>query len=126
MRVWNILGCLSSISLLGILKYLQAQGFQKREYAGLTEAPQDRPLTLKCLSRLLVPKCRARQKYECVPSSHPTPPHPTLSSLTLQYQFFYSVTENRGEVEIKLYLNCSHRLLKDCQWQAEFWLVKCM
>ncbi|XP_036874708.2 leukocyte tyrosine kinase receptor isoform X5 [Manis javanica] len=32
-----------------------------------------------------------------------------------------AVMESHGEVEIRLHLNCSHCLLKDCQWQA-----KCM
>nr|XP_036874705.1 leukocyte tyrosine kinase receptor isoform X2 [Manis javanica] len=32
-----------------------------------------------------------------------------------------TVMESHGEVEIRLHLNCSHCLLKDCQWQA-----KCM
>lgn len=44
--------------------------------------------------------------------------------LTLQYWFLLIVTESHGEVEICLHLNCSHCLLKDCQWQTELHLAK--
>lgn len=46
-------------------------------------------------------------------------PHPAISVLLI-------VTESPGEVEIRLHLNCSHCLLKDCQWQTELHLAKCM
>uniref|UniRef100_A0A452SFN4 Uncharacterized protein n=1 Tax=Ursus americanus TaxID=9643 RepID=A0A452SFN4_URSAM len=47
-------------------------------------------------------------------------PHPAISILLL------IIMEIHGEVEIQLHLNCSHCLLKDCQWHAELWLAKCM
>ncbi|XP_035115670.1 leukocyte tyrosine kinase receptor isoform X9 [Callithrix jacchus] len=37
-----------------------------------------------------------------------------------------AVTESHGEVEIRRHLNCSHCLLRDCQWQAELQLAECL
>ncbi|XP_070481111.1 leukocyte tyrosine kinase receptor isoform X1 [Equus przewalskii] len=37
-----------------------------------------------------------------------------------------AVTENHGEVEIRQHFNCSHCLLKDCQWQGELQWAECM
>ncbi|XP_006883284.1 PREDICTED: leukocyte tyrosine kinase receptor [Elephantulus edwardii] len=37
-----------------------------------------------------------------------------------------AVTESHGEVEIRLYFNCSHCSFKECQWQAEIQLARCM
>uniref|UniRef100_F6YBY8 Tyrosine-protein kinase receptor n=1 Tax=Monodelphis domestica TaxID=13616 RepID=F6YBY8_MONDO len=37
-----------------------------------------------------------------------------------------AVTENHGEVDIRLHLNCSHCPLKECHWKAELGETVCM
>nr|KAF6387821.1 leukocyte receptor tyrosine kinase [Myotis myotis] len=118
-----------------LVKYLLAMnspqiparsGFQ-REYAGLTKAPQDLPPSLNIWHDSLFQgpglelNMWLAKAGVCPP--HPTPPHPPPPR---NNSYFLIVTGNHGEVESQLHLNYSHCLLKDCQWQAEFWLVTCM
>lgn len=92
----------------------------EEEAYGLDRSPPRSPTHPRCLALLLVPKSRAKINHEAGKSRYAPHAHPTIWVLLL------IVMESHGEVEIRLYLNRGHCLLKICQWQAELQLARCM